>query len=165
MKEDSLPIYNWIWFGLYRTEKGISGYTYGMECFGKVRDFLASMAGYVLEYDAVLNDGETIGFSAVDKHRITRGQGVALPDKVTLKISYGSEDDADGGPDFPDDTDEVMDDAEGHLEKFKEKDLPLDTITAYNHLAIYLRWCMVNDLMRDDFLEQFGDLVARPMMT
>ncbi len=32
-------------------------------------------------------------------------------------------------PDFPDDTDEVMDDAEGHLEKFKEKDLPLDTIT------------------------------------
>lgn len=146
-----------------------------MECFGKdemevldvdadpskVRDFLASMAGYVLEYDAVLNDGETIGFSAVDKHRITRGQGVALPDKVTLKISYGSEDDADGGPDFPDDTDEVMDDAEGHLEKFKEKDLPLDTITAYNHLAIYLRWCMVNDLMRDDFLEQFGDLVAR----
>lgn len=175
MKEDSLPIYNWIWFGLYRTEKGISGYTYGMECFGKdemevldvdadpskVRDFLASMAGYVLEYDAVLNDGETIGFSAVDKHRITRGQGVALPDKVTLKISYGSEDDADGGPDFPDDTDEVMDDAEGHLEKFKEKDLPLDTITAYNHLAIYLRWCMVNDLMRDDFLEQFGDLVSR----
>ena len=175
MKEDSLPIYNWIWFGLYRTEKGISGYTYGMECFGKdemevldvdadpskVRDFLASMAGYVLEYDAVLNDGETIGFSAVDKHRITRGQGVALPDKVTLKISYGSEDDADGGPDFPDDTDEVMDDAEGHLEKFKEKDLPLDTITAYNHLAIYLRWCMVNDLMRDDFLEQFGDLVSQ----
>ncbi|MCS2761567.1 DUF4261 domain-containing protein [Bacteroides ovatus] len=73
------------------------------------------MAGYVLEYDAVLNDGETIGFSAVDKHRITRGQGVALPDKVTLKISYGSEDDADGGPDFPDDTDEVMDDAEGTI--------------------------------------------------
>ena len=66
-------------------------------------------------------DGETIGFSAVDKHRITRGQGVALPDKVTLKISYGSEDDADGGPDFPDDTDEVMDDAEGHLEKFKRE--------------------------------------------
>ena len=129
------------------------------------------MAGYVLEYDAVLNDGETIGFSAVDKHRITRGQGVALPDKVTLKISYGSEDDADGGPDFPDDTDEVMDDAEGHLEKFKEKDLPLDTITAYNHLAIYLRWCMVNDLMRDDFLEQFrrpcvpDQKAARPMMT
>ena len=73
-----------------------------MECFGKdemevldvdadpskVRDFLASMAGYVLEYDAVLNDGETIGFSAEDKHSIIRSQGVALPDIMTLKISY-----------------------------------------------------------------------------
>lgn len=102
MKEDRLPIFNWIWFGLYRTEKGISGYTYGMECFGKdemevldvdaepsdVRDFLASMAGYVLEYDVVLNDGETIGFSAEDKHSIIRSQGVALPDIMTLKISY-----------------------------------------------------------------------------
>ena len=63
-----------------------------------------------------------------------------------------------------------MDDAEGHLEKFKEKDLPLDTITAYNHLAIYLRWCMVNDLMRDDFLNSSetlwpGSKAARPMMT
>lgn len=175
LKEDSLPIYNWIWFGLYRTEKGISGYTYGMECFGKyemeildvdadpseVRDFLASMAGYVLEYDVVLNDGETIGLSATDKHKITRSKGIALPDKMTLKISYGSEDDADGGLDYTDDTDEVMDDAGGHLEKFKEKDLPVDTITAYNHMAIYLRWCMVNDLMSDDFLERFGDLVSR----
>ena len=102
MKEDRLPIFNWIWFGLYRTEKGISGYTYGMECFGKdemevldvdaepsdVRDFLASMVGYVLEYDVVLNDGETIGFSAEDKHSIIRSQGVALPDIMTLKISY-----------------------------------------------------------------------------
>lgn len=102
LKEGSLPIYNWIWFGLYRTEQGISGYTYGMECFGKdemevldvdaepsnIRDFLASMVGYVLEYDVVLNDGETIGFSAEDKHSIIRSQGIALPDKMTLKISY-----------------------------------------------------------------------------
>lgn len=175
MKEDSLPIYNWIWFGLYRTEKGISGYTYGMECFGKdemevldvdaepskVRNFLASMAGYVLEYDVVLNDGETIGFSAADKHKITRSKGVALPEQMTLKIAYGSDEDADGSPDFPDDTDEVMDDAEDHLESIEEKDLPVDAITAYNHLAIYLRWCMVNDLMSDDFLERFGDLVSR----
>ena len=174
MKEDRLPIFNWIWFGLYRTEKGVSGYTYGMECFGKdemevlnvdaepseVRDFLTSMAGYVLEYDVVLNDGETIGFSAADKHQITRGKGVALPDKMTLKISYDSEDGSEDVSGVSDDTNEVMDDAEDHLEKFEEKDLPVDTITAYNHLAIYLRWCMENDLMSDDFLEQFGDVVS-----
>lgn len=102
MKEDELPIYNWIWFGLYRSEKGISGYTYGMDLFGKnemevldadaspsdVRDFLSSMVSYVLEYDVTLNDGETIGFSADEKHEITFSQGVALPEQMTLKISY-----------------------------------------------------------------------------
>lgn len=109
LKKDSLPIFNWIWFGLYRTEKGISGYTYGMECFGKdeievldvdaepsdVRDFLSCMVGYVLEYDVVLNDGETIGFSAKDIHKISRSTGVALPDKMTLKISYDMECDSE----------------------------------------------------------------------
>lgn len=102
MKEDELPIYNWIWFGLYRSEKGICGYTYGMDLFGKnemevldadaspsdIRDFLSSLVAYVLEYDVVLNDGETIGFSADDKHEIVFSQGVALPEQMTLKISY-----------------------------------------------------------------------------
>ena len=35
MKEDELPIFNWIWFGLYRSEDGLNGYTYGMDVFGK----------------------------------------------------------------------------------------------------------------------------------
>ena len=102
MKEDELPIYNWIWFGLYKSENGISGYTYGMNIFGKdemevldadaspaeVRDFLFSMVSYVLSCDVFLNDGETIGFSETDKHKITRSQGVALPEQMTLKIEY-----------------------------------------------------------------------------
>ena len=98
-------IFNWIWFGLYRTENGVCGYTYGMPVFGKdemevldagdspeqVRDFLASLVSYVLEYDVVLQDGETIGFSANDKHTITRSEGVSLPG-MTLKISYNAAD-------------------------------------------------------------------------
>lgn len=102
IKEDELPIFNWIWFGLYTSDNGICGYTYGMDVFGKdemevldtgaepseVRDFLASLVSYVLEYDVTLQDGETIGFSAEDKHAITRSQGVALPEQMTLKISY-----------------------------------------------------------------------------
>ncbi|WP_243151713.1 DUF4261 domain-containing protein [Anaerotruncus colihominis] len=105
MKQDELPIFNWIWFGLYRTENGVCGYTYGMPVFGKdemevldagdspeqVRDFLASLVSYVLEYDVVLQDGETIGFSANDKHTITRSEGVSLPG-MTLKISYNAAD-------------------------------------------------------------------------
>ena len=35
-----------------------------------------------------------------------------------------------------------MDDANGHLETIEEKALPVDEINAYNHMAIYLRWCM-----------------------
>lgn len=102
MKDNELPIYNWIWFGLYKSENGISGYTYGMNIFGKdemevldanaspeeVRDFLFSMVSYVLSFDVILNDGETIGFSETDKHKITRSQGEALPEQVTLKIEY-----------------------------------------------------------------------------
>ena len=70
MQEDELPIFNWIWFGLYRNEGGMSAYTYGMEVFGKgrnggaehrrqpgeLRDFLASLVSYVLENDVELHD-------------------------------------------------------------------------------------------------------------
>ena len=105
MKEDELPIFNWIWFGLYRSEGGLNGYTYGMDVFGKeemevlnadaepeeLRDFLASLASYVLACDVTLKDGETIGFSADDKHAITRSPGISLPEEqMTLKISYES---------------------------------------------------------------------------
>ncbi len=111
IKENELPIFNWIWFGLYRSEEGLNGYTYGMDVFGKeemevlnadaepevLRDFLASLASYVLACDVTLQDGETIGFSADDKHTITRSPGVSLPEEqMTLKISYEP---SEGGPD------------------------------------------------------------------
>ena len=35
MKEDELPTFNWIWFGLWRNKNGLNGYTYGMDAFGK----------------------------------------------------------------------------------------------------------------------------------
>ena len=115
LKEDELPIFNWVWFGLYRSEGGLNGYTYGMDVFGKeemevlntdaepedLRDFLASLASYVLACDVTLQDGETIGFSADDKHTITRSPGVSLPEEqMTLKISWAS---SDGDPDDDDD--------------------------------------------------------------
>lgn len=101
MKNDDIPIFNWIWFGIYRRSGGVCGYTYGMEDFGKdemevldvdaapsdLRDFLINIASYVLENDVELHDGETIGFSENDKHAITRSEGVALP-KMTLKIKF-----------------------------------------------------------------------------
>lgn len=148
MQEDELPIFNWIWFGLWRDENGMNGYTYGMESFGKdemevlgtdakpsdLRDFLASLASYVLENDVELHDGETIGFTADDKHAITRSPGVGLPEEqMTLKISWAS---SDGDPDDDDDdpdgeasedeeagvpevyTEEEMEAVEGHIQQY-----------------------------------------------
>ena len=147
LKGDELPIFNWIWFGLWRNEKGLNGYTYGMETFGKdemevlgtdadpnnLRDFLASLASYVLENDVELRDGETIGFAEDDKHTITRSPGVGLPEEqMTLKISWAS---SDGDPDDDDDdpdgeapedeeagvpevyTEEEMEIVEGHIQQ------------------------------------------------
>ena len=157
LKEDELPIFNWIWFGLYRNENGMNGYTYGMDVFGKdemevlgtdanpnqLRDFLASLVAYVLENDVELQNGETIGFSADDKHTITRSPGVSLPeDQMTLKISWepskgGPEDEGEDDPDpeTPDEpagdtpqneetgapevySEEEMETIEGHIQQY-----------------------------------------------
>lgn len=170
LKKDELPIFNWVWFGLYRSEGGLNGYTYGMDVFGKeemevlntdaepeeLRDFLASLASYVLACDVTLQDGETIGFSADDKHTITRSPGVSLPEEqMTLKIGYEP---IKGDPE--DDDDSIgMDDVSYHIENLEEKELPIDPINAYNHMAIYLRWCMEHDLMGGKFLAEHGDVV------
>ena len=50
-----------------------------------------------------------------------------------------------------------MDDASYHLESIEEKELPIDPINAYNHMAIYLRWCMEHELMGEDFLKEHGE--------
>ena len=148
LKKDELPIFNWVWFGLYRSEGGLNGYTYGMDVFGKeemevlntdaepeeLRDFLASLASYVLACDVTLQDGETIGFSADDKHTITRSPGVGLPEEqMTLKISWASSDgDQDNDNDDPDGevpkdedtgvpevyTEEEMEAVEGHIQQY-----------------------------------------------
>lgn len=101
MKQGELPIFNWVWLGLYRTEKGCCCYTCGMETLGKhemevldaeaqpseVREFMGDLVMYVLQSDVTLQDGETIGFSAEEKHAITLSPGVSMPG-TTLKIAY-----------------------------------------------------------------------------
>ena len=150
LKKDELPIFNWVWFGLYRSEGGLNGYTYGMDVFGKeemevlntdaepeeLRDFLASLASYVLACDVTLQDGETIGFSADDKHTITRSPGISLPEEqMTLKIGYepikgDPEDDSCDHSDNEDTqdeeefsnpevyTEEEMEAVEGHIQQY-----------------------------------------------
>ena len=122
----------------------------------ELRDFLASLASYVLACDVTLKDGETIGFSADDKHTITCSPGVSLPEEqMTLKIAYESDE-----RELENDDDSLgMDDASYHIESIAEKEIPIASINAYNHMAIYLRWCMEHDLMSGKFLEEHGEVV------
>ena len=55
---------------------------------------------------------------------------------------------------------EIFDCAEWHAEKIPEKNLPVDVMSAYSHLAIYLRWCIEHDLMSDEFLQKVGDVAS-----
>ena len=96
-----LPILNLVWFGIYGDGKMAGVYTYGMRRFGKeeieiyvpaasadlnnIRNFLVSVAAYVIGEDVVLRDGETIGFSADEKLPIKLSPGIAV-DGNTIKI-------------------------------------------------------------------------------
>lgn len=59
-----------------------------------------------------------------------------------------------------------MDYALCHIESIEEKGLDIAPINAYNHMAIYLRWCMEHDLMGEAFLEEYSAITeltkARP---
>ena len=102
IRDGELPIFNWVWFGLYWTTNGLSTYTYGMKVFGryeleildadedagKLLSFISAVALYILQDDVELKDGETIGFSKDDIHKITLSKGVTFSNQDTLKISY-----------------------------------------------------------------------------
>ncbi len=53
---------------------------------------------------------------------------------------------------------QCMDDAQWHYSKIEEKGLPLNEATGYQHLAIYLRWCMEHQLMSATFMQEYGDI-------
>lgn len=104
MEDDGYPILNWIWFGIFADKKRAGIYTYGMRKFGKeemevlvdresadlndIRGFLLNITAYVLTEDVTLRDGETIGFSAEQKLKITLSPGVGVYGN-SLKIEYG----------------------------------------------------------------------------
>lgn len=101
LDEGLFPLYNLIWIGLHSGENGLCGYTGGMRSFGydemevldssaepdELLDFLASITNYVITEGVILQDGETIGFSADQRLPITKSPGVAV-EGDSLKIEY-----------------------------------------------------------------------------
>ena len=92
------PITNLIWVGLHSNEKGLFGYTARMRNFGydemdgnvepmELLDFLTSIANYVILEDVLLQDGETISFTADQQLALTKSHGVTV-EGDSLKIEY-----------------------------------------------------------------------------
>ena len=72
---------------------------------------------------------------------------ISIPDVYKRQVVNPTRQDAiTRGTLSNDDFDGEMDDASYHIESIEEKELPIDPINAYNHMAIYLRWCMEHDL-------------------
>ena len=55
--------------------------------------------------------------------------------------------------------DMLMDSAISHLQTIRDKQLPIRPLAAYNHLAIYLRWCIEQDLLSDLFKRKYSRTV------
>lgn len=100
IREGQLPLDDWVWFGISRSEGGYTVYTRGMSTFGmdemevtgdrtpmELRDFLYNVAGYLLQNDTILSDGDEIGFDAEHTITVERSPGVAI-DGMTLKLKY-----------------------------------------------------------------------------
>lgn len=49
----------------------------------------------------------------------------------------------------------LLDCSISHLQKIKQKNLPVQPLAAYNHLAIYLRWCIEHNLLADLFKRKY----------
>ncbi len=49
----------------------------------------------------------------------------------------------------------LLDCSISHLQKIRQKNLPVQPLAAYNHLAIYLRWCIEHELLSDLFKRKY----------
>lgn len=101
MNDNYLPLNLWIYFGLRTTDKGKSGYTYGLKEFNKtemevlnssksledIRGFLFNFTQYVLDNDVTFHDGQTCGLSEEEKIAISISKGKFV-DGDTLKLAY-----------------------------------------------------------------------------
>lgn len=101
MSDEYLPLNIWIYFGLRITDKGNSGYTYGLNEFAKtemeivnseksiddIRAFLFNIAHYVLDFDVTFQDKQTCGLSEEEKIAISYSKGIYVEGK-TFKLAY-----------------------------------------------------------------------------
>jgi len=100
LKIDKVPIDIWIYLGIRNSDQGVSIYTYGLQSFGKlemeiinskveieeIHSFLSNICAYVIDSDVTFRNGETLGYAANQKVKLTISKGVFV-DGETIKIA------------------------------------------------------------------------------
>ncbi len=103
LKDQELPVQLWVFLGLYTNEDrtGSCAYTVGLKNFGKdemeiinskeelgdVFELMLNITTYVVGSNVVLQDGETLGYSAEHKLPLERSKGVGV-EGDSIKIGY-----------------------------------------------------------------------------
>lgn len=105
LKRGDLPIPIMLHVGMYiNKETRLCAFTYGMKAYGfeemevigstaqapELYSFMLALADYVISQDAVLVDGDTVGFTEEQKLSVTYSDAVSFEGK-SLKIGYKTE--------------------------------------------------------------------------
>lgn len=89
LKEEGMPLQLWVYFGLRKSDTGHSIYTYGLANFGKkemelinssmeleeLYTFITNICSYVIGHDVTFKNGETLGYTADQKIKISLSKG------------------------------------------------------------------------------------------
>lgn len=90
LKTNQIPLDLWVYIGLRKGENGNSAYTYGLSAFDKLEmefintkldleemyNFLGNICAYVINSNVTFRSGETLGYTAEQKIKITKSKGV-----------------------------------------------------------------------------------------
>ena len=101
MREDVLPILNWVYFGLWQSEQGVCAYTYGLQDFElpeleilhsarrpvELRDLLAGLVMDLLEGEMELAEGQVLAMEDGTPIPVSRSIGVAVEGE-SLKLGF-----------------------------------------------------------------------------
>lgn len=101
LDQGQIPLFNLVWFGLYRSEKGLCGYTSGLAALGydelevldsaaspeQLVELLSDISHYVVSQNVTLRAGETIGSTPEQKLPISKGPGRAVAGE-SLQIGF-----------------------------------------------------------------------------
>jgi hypothetical protein len=99
LKTNQIPLDLWVYIGLRKGENGNNAYSYGLTAFDKLEmefintnldleemhSFLSNICAYVINSNVTFKSGETLGYTAEQKIKITKSKGLFVEGQ-TLKL-------------------------------------------------------------------------------